>query len=136
MSMAESKKESLKRWKVFAKVLLHFGNVIICFLLLVALPGLLDGLAGGWGIFYALYAGLGIVCDLQFLLIAMLIWNRAEIKENMLEMKDLMALKSRAQMEDLLEMEEKREDEEGEEKRNQKGLGDDVVFWLQLCCFR
>ncbi len=66
----------------------------------------------------------------------MLIWNRAEIKENMLEMKDLMALKSRAQMEDLLEMEEKREDEEGEEKRNQKGLGDDVVFWLQLCYFR
>lgn len=87
MSMAESKKESLKRWKVFAKVLLHFGNVIMFFLLLVALPGLLDGLAGGWGIFYALYAGLGIVCDLQFLLIAMLIWNRVEIKENMLEQR-------------------------------------------------
>lgn len=31
MSMAESKKESLKRWKVFAKVLLHFGNVIMFF---------------------------------------------------------------------------------------------------------
>ena len=34
MSMAESKKESLKRWKVFAKVLLHFGNVIMFFLVM------------------------------------------------------------------------------------------------------
>ena len=50
----------------FCKSAVAFWKCDNVFLLLVALPGLLDGLAGGWGIFYALYAGLGIVCDLQF----------------------------------------------------------------------